>query len=99
MASMAATETGPPPAAPYLFKRHALATRITHWVNALAIAFLIGTGLNIFNAHAALNLGKSSYNGYAPILEMKSVEKSNGELVGITNIFGREFKISKSSRL
>ena len=58
MASMAATETGPPPATPYLFKRHALATRITHWVNALAIAFLIGTGLNIFNAHPSLYWGE-----------------------------------------
>ena len=57
MASGAVTETGPP-AAPYLFKRHALATRITHWVNTLAIAFLIGTGLNIFNAHPSLYWGE-----------------------------------------
>lgn len=71
--------------------RHKLPIRIMHWINVLCFTVLFMSGLNIFNAHAALNLGKSSYNGYAPILEMKSVEKSNGELVGITNIFGREF--------
>ena len=49
------------------------------------------TGLNIFNAHSALNLGKSSYNGYAPIFEIKTLQASNGELTGITNIMGYEF--------
>ena len=32
-------------------------TRLTHWVNALAIFFLLMTGLNIFNAHPALYWG------------------------------------------
>ena len=37
--------------------RHTLAVRLTHWVNALAIVLLIGTGLNIFNAHPQLYWG------------------------------------------
>lgn len=45
-------------ARPYLFYRHALAVRVTHWINVVAIVFLVGTGLNIFNAHGALYWGK-----------------------------------------
>ncbi len=48
----------PPPARPYLFHRHALAVRVTHWINALAIVFLLATGLNIFNAHPGLYWGQ-----------------------------------------
>lgn len=58
--------TGPAPgpapdgavARPYLFHRHAAAVRITHWVNALAIFFLLMTGFNIFNAHPGLYWGQ-----------------------------------------
>ncbi|MBC7505011.1 MAG: cytochrome b/b6 domain-containing protein [Sandarakinorhabdus sp.] len=46
-----------PAPAPYLFHRHALAVRVTHWVNALAIFFLLMTGFNIFNAHPMLYWG------------------------------------------
>ena len=45
------------PAKPYLWKRHALTTRITHWITVLSMAFLLATGLNIFNAHPALYWG------------------------------------------
>ncbi|OYU14720.1 MAG: hypothetical protein CFE37_09655 [Alphaproteobacteria bacterium PA4] len=63
MATMDATaETAPPPAKPYLFHRHALAVRVTHWVNALAIFLLIMTGLNIFNAHPMLYWGEYGAN-------------------------------------
>ena len=74
-----------------LVYRHKLPIRIMHWINILCFTVLFMSGLNIFNSHAALNLGKSSYNGYAPILEMKSTQKSNGALISITNIFGCEF--------
>jgi thiosulfate reductase cytochrome b subunit len=37
--------------------RHAFLVRLTHWLNALAIAFMIGTGLSIFNAHPRLYWG------------------------------------------
>ena len=32
-------------------KRHHIVVRITHWVNALALAVMIGSGLRIFNAY------------------------------------------------
>jgi hypothetical protein len=40
------------------FYRHRLPVRITHWINALCILFLLGSGLNIFNAHPRLYWGK-----------------------------------------
>ena len=56
---MIAPASGPAAGAtPYLFHRHALVVRITHWINAFAIVFLILTGLNIFNAHPSLYWGK-----------------------------------------
>jgi thiosulfate reductase cytochrome b subunit len=48
----------PQPASPYQWHRHALAVRVTHWINALAIIFLLMTGLNIFNAHPGLYWGQ-----------------------------------------
>jgi thiosulfate reductase cytochrome b subunit len=54
----ASPPTALPPASPYLFHRHALAVRVTHWINALAIIFLLMTGLNIFNAHPGLYWGQ-----------------------------------------
>lgn len=74
----------------YVYYRHTLPIRIMHWVNVICFTVLLMSGLNIFNAHPALNLGKSSYNGYAPVLEMKAVLQG-GELRGRTNILGLEF--------
>ena len=74
----------------YFYYRHTLPIRLMHWVNVVCFIVLLMSGLNIFNAHPALNLGKSSYNGNAPIMEMKAVIK-NGELRGRTNILGVEF--------
>ena len=38
--------------------RHTLLVRLSHWVNALVIFLMIGTGLNIFNAHPRLYWGE-----------------------------------------
>ena len=35
-------------------------TRLTHWVWALSLFFLLLSGLQIFNAHPALYIGKQS---------------------------------------
>jgi thiosulfate reductase cytochrome b subunit len=47
--------------------RHALAIRITHWVNALVLFIMLLSGLQIFNAHPALYWGQASNFG-APLL-------------------------------
>ncbi len=76
----------------YPYYRHSLPVRIMHWSNALFLAILFMSGLNIFNAHPALYWGKSSYRGVPPVLEMGSRENDKGELSGITRILGRDFK-------
>jgi thiosulfate reductase cytochrome b subunit len=76
--------------ASHLYYRHTLPVRITHWVNAAALAILFMSGLNIFSAHPALYWGKSSYTGRGPVLEITARE-ANGGVVGITRVLGHEF--------
>jgi thiosulfate reductase cytochrome b subunit len=54
----------------YAYFRHSLAVRLLHWINVLALAVLFMSGLQIFNAHPALNWGKSSYTGAPPFFEL-----------------------------
>ena len=42
--------------------RHALATRLWHWLNAVAVIVLIGSGLGISNAHPRLYWGRYGAN-------------------------------------
>jgi Ni/Fe-hydrogenase b-type cytochrome subunit len=42
--------------------RHRLTTRLWHWVNAVTIFILIGSGLTIFNAHPHLYWGEFGAN-------------------------------------
>lgn len=48
--------------APVRVYRHRLFTRLWHWVNALAVIVLIGSGLMIFNAHPRLYWGHYGAN-------------------------------------
>ncbi len=43
-------------------KKHALTTRLWHWVNAIAIVVLFMTGLNISNAHRHLYWGQYGFD-------------------------------------
>ena len=47
-----------PSATAYVFHRHALAVRLTHGINAVALFFLLMTGFNIFNAYPLLHWGQ-----------------------------------------
>ncbi len=47
--------------------------RITHWVNALVLLVLLMSGLQIFNAHPALYLGRQS-DFDNPVMAMGAVE-------------------------
>ena len=40
------------------YYRHTVVTRVCHWINVVCILVLLGTGLNIFNAHPALYWGQ-----------------------------------------
>jgi thiosulfate reductase cytochrome b subunit len=75
----------------YLYYRHTLPVRIMHWTNVVSLTILLMSGLMIFNAHPSLDWGKSSYTGKPSLLEITSREAGNGQLIGITRVFGREF--------
>lgn len=75
----------------YLYYRHTLPVRIMHWINVVALTCLLFSGLNIFGSYPALNWGKSSYTGQAPILRISAQEDANGDAQGITRIFGHDF--------
>ena len=76
----------------YLYERHALLVRITHWVNVVAFIVLLMSGLQIFNAHPNLYWGTSSYSGDPPLLRMMAKSAPNGERLGVTRVFGRDFE-------
>jgi len=43
-------------------KRHALITRLWHWLNLVCLVFLFMSGLNIFNAHPRLYWGQWGFD-------------------------------------
>ncbi len=73
-----------------VYYRHRLPVRIMHWINVVCLSLLFMSGLNIFNAHPALNWGKSSYNGKEPLLEI-GARMSGARIIGVTRIGGHEF--------
>ncbi|MET0280314.1 MAG: cytochrome b/b6 domain-containing protein [Steroidobacteraceae bacterium] len=52
------------------YRRHSLPVRIMHWVNVVTLALMLGSGLQIFNAHPSLYWGKSSYDGTGAWLKL-----------------------------
>jgi thiosulfate reductase cytochrome b subunit len=65
-------------AAGEVFYRHRLPVRITHWINALCILFLLGSGLNIFNAHPNLYWGKYGADADQPFFSIGSEDAAGG---------------------
>lgn len=65
-------------AAEEVFYRHQLPVRITHWINALCILFLLGSGLNIFNAHPRLYWGKYGADTDKAIFSIGSENAADG---------------------
>ncbi len=86
----------PPNAAKKLVYRHALVVRITHWINAVCILFLLMSGLQIFNAHPHLYWGEASTfdDQNRPIdtfLSIGAVRNADGERDGVVQIMGGDF--------
>ena len=71
----------PRPVHKVLVKRHALATRITHWINVVAFLLMLFSGLAIFNAHPALYWGQKTTFDH-PWLAMTATPAPNGKLSG-----------------
>lgn len=74
-----------------LVYRQSIWTRITHWVWAISLFFLLLSGLQIFNAHPALYLGNESGFEYDnSILRIGAVNTPEGPR-GRTTLFGQTF--------
>jgi thiosulfate reductase cytochrome b subunit len=67
------------------FYRHKLFARATHWINAGVITIMLMSGLQIFNAHPALYIGRQSKFD-DPVLSMTAMQEPDGSLRGITQI-------------
>jgi thiosulfate reductase cytochrome b subunit len=65
--------------------RHTFLVRLTHWLNALAIFVMIGSGLNIFNAHPQLYWGQRGSEFDQPFLAIHAVDSAHGAR-GVTTI-------------
>jgi thiosulfate reductase cytochrome b subunit len=89
-----------------LFYRQSAWTRVTHWIWAVTLFFMVTSGLQIFNAHPILYYGQQSgfgdkeylgpQAGYGnkqfnnTILDIHA-ERQGGTIVGVTRILGHDF--------
>lgn len=69
-----------------VIRRHRSAVRLTHWINALATFVLIGTGLNIFNAHPALYWGRFGSELDTPLLSIHAEGAAGGAVRGVLQV-------------
>jgi thiosulfate reductase cytochrome b subunit len=67
-----------------LVARHSVAVRVTHWINATALLFLLLSGLQIFNAHPVLYWGQQSDFGHGWLA--MGAYSSGGQLRGVTKV-------------
>jgi thiosulfate reductase cytochrome b subunit len=86
------TALGLTPSGPhYSFYRHSLWVRLSHWINAVCLAILLLSGLNIFNAHPALYWGSASDFNH-PALMLGALENGEGGIAsGVTSIGHHQF--------
>ena len=71
-----------------LVYRHNRVTRLTHWVDALALMILFMSGLQIFNAHPHLYWGNTSEPDTA-FFSIGAVNE-DGDLRGYLQLYGRQ---------
>src|SRR5512133_1992557 len=70
--------------------RHRLPLRLMHWINLLCMLVLVGSGLQIFNAHPALYWGAVSRFDH-PAFATDAVRGPTGKARGITSIGNARF--------
>lgn len=75
-------------ATPSLVYRHNRVTRLTHWIDAIALSILFMSGLMIFNAHPHLYWGNKSDPGTA-FLSIGAAG-SGAQARGVVQIYGYE---------
>ena len=90
-----------------LVYRQSIWTRIAHWLWAIALFFMVTSGLQIFNAHPILYFGQQSGFGDKQYLGPQAgqgnkqfnntvldihAEKRGDATVGVTSVFGHDFE-------
>ena len=66
-------------------------TRLTHWIWAISLFFLLLSGLQIFNAHPALYIGKQSGFQFSNDVLAIGAEDTDDDSIGYTEVFGHRF--------
>ena len=92
MTIASATQAAPVPASPSgpaVIYRHRAPVRLMHWINVLCLVVLLGSGLQIFNAHPALYWGDDSRDE-TRILQITQRQVA-GQSRGVTRIGSAEF--------
>lgn len=80
-----------PPVRGPLVYRQSVWTRLTHWIWAICLFFLLLSGLQIFNAHPALYIGQQSgFEFENAILEIGAINTPEGPR-GRTVLFGQAY--------
>lgn len=84
-------DEGLPAAKGPLIYRQSIWTRVTHWLWAICLFFLLLSGLQIFNAHPALYIGQQSgFEFDNAVLEIGAINTPEGPR-GQTTIFGQTY--------
>jgi thiosulfate reductase cytochrome b subunit len=92
--TLGAKTPAPEPIKRPVIYRQFLWTRLTHWIWAISLFFLLLSGLQIFNAHPTLYLGDQSGFGFDnEVLSMRAENSAAGP-VGRTVILGQPFDTS-----
>lgn len=84
------TLNAPVAQAPLIY-RQCVTTRLTHWIWAICIFFLLLTGLQIFNAYPKLDIGNESGFEYENSFFEIGARDVGEEVRGFTRILGWEF--------
>ena len=74
-----------------LIYRQSFWTRITHWLWAVSLFFLLLSGLQIFMARPDLYIGKQSGFWFDNAILSIRAEADGGSLEGVTELFGWQF--------
>lgn len=74
-----------------LVYRQSIVTRLTHWSWAIALFFLLLSGLQIWNAHPALYIGEQSGFEFDNTVLAIGAENTDSGVRGYTTIFGQKF--------
>lgn len=91
----AAVDIGQPGAVKgQLIYRQHLWTRLTHWIWAISLFFLLLSGLQIFNAHPTLYVGDQSGFGFDNSIVSIGAENTASGPAGYATVFGKRFDTS-----